>query len=91
MKDLSYYSYFLCLNLGLLGDVDSVEELSNILPSDCANLADASTAEGKSGVVDTFEYKLVLHYVLVCEGDLGLANHVDDLVLLATQEVLDSD
>ena len=80
---------FLRLNEGLLGDEDSIEELTLILASNTAHLLDLGAAEGKGLVVDSVEEDLTLDF----SGGvaLGATSHVDDLVLLATQEVLDSD
>ena len=82
-------SELLGLNLGLLGDEDAIEELTLILAADTAHLLDRRAALGESGVVDTIEDELTLDV----SGELagGATLHLDDLVLLATKEVLDSD
>ena len=82
-------SLFLGLDEGLLGDEDSVEELTLVLATDSADLLDLGAAEGESGVVDTVEDKLTLD--IWVEGNLSSLGHGDELVLLATEEVLDSD
>jgi hypothetical protein len=73
----------------LLGDEDSVEELSLVLASDFANLADASAAEGEIGIVLAFEDELV--FDIGSESDSAAWLHNDNLVLLSAQEVLDAD
>ena len=45
---------------GLLGDEDTIEELSLILGSDLADLGDSGAAEGDESVVETIEDKLIL-------------------------------
>ena len=82
-------SELLGLNLGLLGDEDAIEELTLILAADTAHLLDRRAALGEGGVVDTIEDELTLDV----SGELagGATLHPDDLVLLATKEVLDSD
>ena len=51
---------FLGVNEGLLGDEDSVEELTLILAADSADLLDLGAGEGNSGDVSTIEDKLTL-------------------------------
>ena len=90
-QDLSLSSQLLWLNSSLLGDVNTIQELSNILSSGLADLADTGAALGESGVIVSFEDELVLDLGAWSKSDLGATKHGDVLVLLATQEVLDSD
>lgn len=80
---------FLRFDEGLLGDEDAIKELTLILASDSADLHDLGADHGDSGVVSSIEDELTLDGL----GDLdgGATNHVDELVLLATKEVLDGD
>ena len=72
-----------------LGNEDSVEELSLILCADLANLADLGAAQGECSVVNAFENKFVFDIKSELDGDAW--EHLDGLVLLSTQEVLDGD
>jgi len=81
--------YLLSFDEGLLGNENSVEELTLILAANPADLLDLGAAERKSSVVDSVEDDLTLDFVGV--ADDGAAHHLDDLVLLATKEVLDGD
>ena len=76
-------------DVGLLGDEDTIEEFTLILASYSADLLDLGAHLGESCEVNAVEDKFALDIGRV--GDLGAALHVDDLVLLSTQEVLDSD
>ena len=82
-------SQFLGLDLGLLGDENAIEELALILAADTAHLLDGRAALGKGSVVDTVEDDLSLGI----GGELGsgASLHLDDLILLASEEVLHSD
>ena len=80
---------FLGVNKGLLGDEDSVEELTLILAADSADLLDLGAGEGNSGDVSTIEDKLTLD--ISRYGNLGVASALDEFVLLTTKEVLDGD
>ena len=82
-------SDLLRLNLGLLGDEDAIEELALVLAADTAHLLDGRAALGESSVVNAIEDKLTLDVSRELDG--GATLHLDDLVLLATKEVLDSD
>lgn len=77
------------LDDGLLGDEDTVEELTLVLATDSAHLLDLRAAQGEGSVVNSIEDELTL--LFRGERDLGTTLHLDDLVLLASQEVLDSD
>ena len=77
------------LDEGLLGDKNSIKELTLILATDSAHLLDLGAAEGEGSVVDAVEDKLALDVLGV--ADLGAGLHDDELVLLATKEVLDGD
>jgi hypothetical protein len=74
---------------GLLGDKNSVEELTLILAANSADLLDLGAAERKGSVVDSVEDDLTLDFVRVAAG--GATHHLDDLILLSTKEVLDGD
>lgn len=82
-------SVLLCLDDGLLGDEDTVEELTLILATDSAHLLDLRAGKGDGLVVNAIEDDLTLY--ISGKGRLGVTSHLDDLVLLATQEVLDSE
>ncbi len=82
-------SLFLGLNEGLLGDEDSIEELTLILAANSADLLDSGAALGESGVVGAVEDKLTLDIGVQLDG--GAALHDDVLVLLAAKEVLHGD
>jgi len=77
------------LDESLLGNEDSVKEFTLILASNSADLLDLGAGLGESGVVGAVEDKLTLD--VGGEGDLSVSETGDDLVLLATKEVLDSD
>ena len=72
---------------GLLGDEDSIEELTLILVTDVADLADLGAAEGDGGVVETVEDELVLDVLGGEDSAAGL--EVDEVALLSAEEVLD--
>lgn len=74
---------------GLLGDEDTIKEFTLILAADSADLLDLGAALGESGVVNAIEDQLALDVSGVVH--LGAALHHDELVLLATKEVLDGD
>jgi len=77
------------LDEGLLGNEDAIKELTLVLASNSADLLNLGAAKGESGVIDTIEDKLSLD---VSGGSHGSAlGHLDELVLLATKEVLDGD
>ena len=82
-------SFLLWLDSGLLGNEDTIEELSLILITDLARLGDSSAADGEGLVVNTVEDKLVLGFL----GELNGAawSKVDEVTLLSTEEVLDFD
>ena len=82
-------SLFLGLDEGLLGDADAIKEFTLVLATDSANLLHLGAAEGESSVVDTIEDKLTLDVSGVSDG--GALGHLDELVLLSTEEVLDGD
>jgi hypothetical protein len=73
----------------LVGDENTIEELTFILLSDLNRLADASAAEGDSGVVEALEDNLVLDIGVVLNSDSG--DHVNVLDLFTSEEVLDID
>jgi hypothetical protein len=83
------YSEFLGLNLGLLGNENSIKELTLILAADAAHLLNLGAALGKGSVVNAIEDELALDVSGLLDG--GASLHLDNLVLLATEEVLDSD
>merc|ERR1712166_340057 len=80
---------FSWLDKSLLGNEDSIKEFTLILASNSADLLDLGAAKGESGVIDTVENELSLDIVTV--SDLGASLHCDKLVLLSTEEVLNSD
>ena len=90
-RDLSLSSQLLWCDSSLLGDVDTIQELSNILSSGLADLADTGAALGEGGVIVSFEDELVLDLGSWSKSNLGATKHWDKLVLLTSQEVLDSD
>ena len=77
------------LNEGLLRDEDSVEELTLVLAADSADLLDSGAALGEESKVIALEDELTL--LLGAEPDDGASLHVNEFVLLATEEVLDGD
>jgi len=78
---------FACLDDGSLGDEDTIEELTLVLGSNLADLADLGAAEGEGSLVDTFEDKLVLGLNGDLDSASGLHNNLLDLA--TTEEVLD--
>lgn len=71
---------------GLLGNEDTIEELTLILLADLANLADTGAGLGKETDVSAVEDELVLD---ILRGDNGAAIvKLDNVGLLATEEVL---
>ena len=82
-------SGLLGFNEGLLGNEDAVKELTLVLVSDSAYLLDLGAAKGESGVVNTVKDELTLLFFAL--DDLAAWGHSDELVLLATKEVLHSD
>ena len=86
---LSLSSVFLGVDELLLVDEDAIKELSFVLATNSADLADLGAAEGSAGVVNAFEDQFVLE--VSSELDDDAREHLDFLVLLATQEVLDRD
>ena len=82
-------SFFLRLDEALLGDEDTIEELTFILVSDVDALADLGAHERDSSVIEAFEDELVLN--LSGESDGNTVDHVDVLDLLTSKEVLDVD
>lgn len=77
------------LNVGLLGNEDTIKEFTLILAADSADLLDLGAALGEGVKVDTIEDNLTLLFGGESGGSASL--HLDDLVLLSTKEVLDSD
>jgi len=77
------------LNVGLLGNEDTIEEFTLILAADSADLLDLGAALGEGVEVDAIED----NFTLLFGGEFGngASHHLDDLVLLSTKEVLDSD
>ena len=82
-------SFFLGGDEALLGDEDTIEELTLILVSNVDGLADSSTAERDSGVIEAFEDEFVLN--ISGESDSDTGEHVNVLDLLTSEEVLDID
>jgi hypothetical protein len=77
------------LNLGLLGDEDAIEEFTLVLAADLADLLDLRAGQGEESVVNAIEDDLALD-VSRLSAD-SATSHLNDLVLLSTKEVLDSD
>jgi hypothetical protein len=73
----------------LLGDVDSVQELSVILATDLADLGDLCAWEWDVLVVNSFEDELVLEIWVQLDG--GAGKKLDLLDLFTSEEVLDFD
>ena len=72
---------------GLLGDVDAVQELSDILVLDGGALLDSGSGLGDGLNVVSGDVELILHFLGDFDGDaLG---HGDDAEELFTQEVSD--
>jgi hypothetical protein len=80
-------SDFLGLNEALLGNEDTIKELTLILISDVDGLADTGAAERDGGVIEAFENEFILDINGESDGDSG--NHVNVLDLLTSEEVLD--
>ena len=76
-------------NEGLLGNEDAVKELTLVLASNSANLLDLRAAKRESSDVDSVKDKLTL--LLFALDNLAAWGHVDELVLLTTKEVFNSD
>lgn len=74
---------------GLLGNEDTIEELTLILLADLADLGDTGARLGKEGVVNSVEDELVLHVLGEEDGAAGV--ELDEVASLATEEVLDLD
>ena len=74
-----------------LEDKDAIEELTLVLSANLADLADLGAAERDRRLVGALEHNLVLASFALAEHDLHAGEHLDELVLLASQEVLDSD
>ena len=68
-------------------NVDSVEELSNILVSNAHTLVDKSTGEGNGAIVNSVNDNTILDSL--GEGNGASWLHWDELVLLSSQEVLE--
>jgi len=72
---------------GLLGNEDTIEELTLVLLADLADLAGTGASEGNSTDVGTVEDELILDSLGEMNGDT--LTHLDDVRLLTTEEVLD--
>jgi hypothetical protein len=77
----------LWINEGSLGHEDTVEELSLILGSDLADLADLGAAQRNKRVVDTLDDELVLD--ILGKSDSAAWLEVDGVALFSSEEVLD--
>ena len=73
----------------LVGDENTIKELTLVLLADSDRLADAGAAEGDSGVVESLEDNLILDIGVGLDGDSG--EHVNVLDLFTSEEVLDID
>ena len=74
---------------GLLGDEDTIEELTLILLADLANLADTGAGLGKETDVSAVEDELILDILRGIDG--AALVELDNVGLLTTEEVLDLD
>jgi hypothetical protein len=79
-------SFFSGGNEGLLGDENSIKELTLVLLSYSDALVGTGGAKGDGSVVVTLEDELVLDIGVESNGDT--LNHIDVLDLLSTEEVL---
>merc|ERR1719468_1097812 len=82
-------SSWLWVNQLFLGDEDSIQEFSLILSSNFAHLLDLGAHEGDEGEVVTVNDELILD--LSTESNSSVGKHWDELVLLSSQEVVNSD
>ena len=80
-------SFFASVGNGLLGDVDTIEELTLILGTDLAALGDLGAHEGNQSVIDTLKDEFILDGLGKLDG--GSTLHVDLLDVSTTKEVLD--
>ena len=76
-------------NQFFLGDKDSIQEFSLVLSSDLADSSDLRADKGDKGEIISLNDDLVLDFFTF--SDLGVSEHWNELVLLSSQEVLDSD
>ena len=79
-------SFFSGGNEGLLGDENSIKELTLVLLSDSDALVGTGGAEGDGGVIVTLEDELVFDIGVKLDSDT--LNHINVLDLLTTEEVL---
>jgi len=77
------------LSKGLLADEDTIEELTLVLVSDLAHLADSGAGLGEKTVVNAVEDEFILD--VLGEEDLASGVELDQVRFLSTQEVLDFD
>jgi hypothetical protein len=86
---VSRSSQFFRCDESLLGDEDTIKELTFIFVSNVNSLADTGAAERKVTVVSSLEDHAVLDLSAEFDGDS--LDHVDVMDLLSTDEVLDVD
>jgi len=84
----SFFIFSLFDNI-LVGDENTIEELTLILLSDFDSLADAGATEGEGSVVESLEDNLILELGVGLDGNTG--EHVNVLDLFTSEEVLDID
>jgi hypothetical protein len=89
IKFPSSQQHSLFLDVALLGDVDTVQELSNILISDQSGLVDQSARQGDVVQVVSFDGDLILDILLL--GDLNTLEHLNPSVVSLTNEILNFD
>ena len=77
----------LWLDEGLLGDEDTIEELSIVLITDAASLVDPGACKRKRSIINSVEDKLILNVSGLGHGSSSW--EFDVMGLLTTQEVND--
>ena len=82
-------SLFSGLLEALVGNIDSIEELSVILVTDLGALGDLGASDGNVLVVNSFDDNLVLESLTELDAASGHHHGLEDL--LSTKEILDLD
>merc|ERR1712110_818855 len=88
-KTSKTYSFFFWFNLCLLRDIDTIKELSVILWTSLADLVDTGSTERNCSIVWTIKDELILADIGWGKFDSSSTNHLNKLILLSSQEVLD--
>ena len=70
-------------------DIDTIKELSVILWTSLADLVDTSSTERNCSIVWTIKDELILADIGWGKFDSSSTNHLNKLILLSSQEVLD--